>query len=96
MEYVKDDLKYNEIGGIYVHKAPSGWRLIANDGDLIDFATAVEGEEINLYIDVVVDNSITPMAQMQPHVIVRPRTSFFEGIHFTHSALIICCNLTLI
>lgn len=96
MEYVKDDLKYNEIGGIYVRKPAGGWKLIANDGDLIEFVTTVEGEEIHLYVDIVVDNSITPMSQMQPHVIVRPRTSFFEGNTEMHSSLIICYYLTLI
>ncbi|KAL8094214.1 hypothetical protein AgCh_035917 [Apium graveolens] len=40
------------------------------------------GYFIDIYVDRVVDKAIDPASQTQPHVIVRPRTSFFEGVDF--------------
>ena len=79
MEYVKDDLECTEIGGIYVKKMPLGWKLIANDTDLSNYIQEVKRVNLDFYVDNVVDKSINPSSQMQPHVIVRPRTSFLEG-----------------
>lgn len=86
MEYVKGNLNYTEIGGVYVKKVPNGWELIANDADLNEFVKAVgvkpveaAGVNLKFYVDNVVDLSIAPVSQMQPHVTVRPRNLFFEG-----------------
>ena len=79
MEYVVDKLKYMEIGGVYVKKVPTSWKLIANDRDLIEYTKTVEGDNLYFYVDNVVDKSIEPMAHMQPHVIIRQRTKYFEG-----------------
>ena len=78
MEYVKE-LEYTEIGGLYVKMVPHGWYLISNDNDLIRFIDGVKGDKLEFYIDTVVDKSIQPREEMQPHVIVRPRTQFFKG-----------------
>lgn len=80
MEYVKDDLGYNEIGGVYVKKQGGGWKLIDTDADAIRLGQGMSnGSYLDLYVDTVIDKSIEPLRQTQPHVIVRPRTSFFEG-----------------
>lgn len=82
MEYVKDDLKYTEIGGVYVKNVLTGWKLIDNDRDLQEFVNHVEGESLDFYVDHIIDKKVEPKAQMQPHVIVRPRTQYFEGNTF--------------
>lgn len=80
MEYVKDVAGYTEIGGIYAKKVGGGWRLISNDADVTDLVNGLkEGSTLDLYIDTVVDKAIEPVKQLQPHVQIRPRTSFFEG-----------------
>lgn len=81
MEYVKDELKYKEIGGVYVKQPsePSGWKLIDCDRDLQDFSKTVTGERLDFYVDHIIDKNYLPKPQMQPHVIVRPRTGYFEG-----------------
>lgn len=73
MEFVKD-LKYNEIGGIYVSKGKNGgWKLVTDDQGVGEY---IKGKsEFDFYIDCNVDKGIPPMKQMQPHVIVRPRAS---------------------
>ena len=79
MEFVKDDLKYSEIGGIYTSKG--GWKLCGNDADLSELVKGVKvGDHMDFYIDNVVDNTIEPMKQMQPHVVMRPRPNLFGGI----------------
>lgn len=83
MEYVLDVLKYKEIGGVYVKKVPSGWHLIQSDADLTAFLSKVEGERLDFYVDDVVDQSVEAKQQVQPHVVVRPRTQFFEGNRFS-------------
>ena len=80
MEYIKDDLKYSEIGGVYVYEGkPWGWKLLSNDADL-----SAVGQGLNnftdFYIDNVVDPTIEPIKQMQPHVIIRPRQGVFAGM----------------
>ena len=69
MEYVVDKLKYTEISRVYVKKVPTGWKLIANDCDLIEYTKTVEGDNLYFYVDNVVDKSIEPMAQMQPNIL---------------------------
>lgn len=77
MEYVKE-VGYTEIGGVYVRKG--GWKLLSNDMDLVGLVEGVkDGYFLDLYIDNIVDKAIEPTKQMQPHVIIRPRTSYFEG-----------------
>ena len=78
MEYVKDDLGYSEIGGVYTNKG--GWKLCANDADLSEFEKgAKNGDYLEFYVDNVVDNKIEPLKQMQPHVVMRPRPNLFAG-----------------
>ena len=80
MEYVKDDVGYTEIGGIYVKKQGGGWKLVSSDADVGELVKGLlDGCHLDFYIDTVVDKAIEPVKQMQPHVIMRPRTSFFEG-----------------
>lgn len=79
MEWVKD-LNYTEIGGIYVKGEDGGWKLVSDDaavGECIK-QKMVDGE-LDLFVDCIVDKEIAPMKQMQPHVIVRPRTSIFQA-----------------
>lgn len=80
MEHVKDDVGYTEFGGIYVKKEEGGWKLLLTDKDVTDLVTNLkEGSFLDIYIDTVVDKSIEPTNQIQPHVIIRPRTRYFEG-----------------
>lgn len=71
MEFVKE-LKYDEIGGIYVTKENNnGWKLLMDDRGVGEY---IKGKSVlDFYIDCNVDERIPPMKQMQPHVIVRPR-----------------------
>ena len=94
MEYVKDDLKYSEIGGVYVSKGKQGgWRLLENDKDLSAFTVGVkDGDYLHFYVDNVIDNNIKSIKQMQPHVIVRPRHDLFAGIYiFSSIFLVVMC-----
>ena len=80
MEHVKEDAGYTEIGGVYVKKGGGGWKIISNDADLNEYAKGQkDGAFLDLYIDNVIDKSIEPAKEMQPHVIVRPRTKYFTG-----------------
>lgn len=80
MEHVKDDVGYTEIGGVYVKKGGVGWKIVSNDADVIGLVDGLkDGSSLDLYIDTVVDKGIEPANQMQPHVIIRPRTQYFEG-----------------
>lgn len=75
MEWVKD-LNYNEIGGIYIKKRKSNqWTLVTNDRGVEDYKEENNSSELDFFIDCTVDRRIVPMKQMQPHVIVRPRSS---------------------
>ncbi|KAL1826636.1 hypothetical protein ACET3Z_005048 [Daucus carota] len=79
MEYIKDDLKYSEIGGVYVYEGkPWGWKLLSNDADLSAVGQGLNNF-IDFYIDNVVDPTIEPIKQMQPHVIIRPRQGVFAA-----------------
>ncbi|KAK1352558.1 hypothetical protein POM88_053255 [Heracleum sosnowskyi] len=83
MEHVKNDVGYTEIGGVYVKKGGCGWKIVNTDADmtgLVDRLT--DGSSLDLYIDTVVDKAIEPANQIQPHVIIRPRTQYFEGPNF--------------
>lgn len=82
MEEVKDLLKLNEIGGVYAKEGKhGGWKLLRTDLDIIqEIEKCNDGEEVKLYVDTVVDPAIEPLCEMQPHVIVRPRKSLFEGM----------------
>ena len=80
MEYVKDDVGYTEIGGIYVKKQGGGWKLVSSDADVGELVEGLlDGCHLDFYIDTIMDKAIEPVKEMQPHVIMRPRTSFFEG-----------------
>ena len=83
MEEVKNLLKLNEIGGVYAKEGKhGGWKLLRTDLDIIqEIEKCNDGEEVKLYVDTVVDPAIESLCEMQPHVIVRPRKSLFEGIH---------------
>ncbi|XP_063942874.1 uncharacterized protein LOC108205913 [Daucus carota subsp. sativus] len=73
MEFVKE-LKYDEIGGVYIKLR--GWKLVTDDKGVTD---ATNGRaEIDFYIDNNVDPNVPPMKQMQPHVIIRPKSSPFK------------------
>ena len=85
MEFVKEELEYTEIGGIYAWKGPtSGWKLVADDVELL-FMMQIKnnGDYIDFYVDTVVEDSTEPIKQMQPHVIVRPRKNLFPGINMS-------------
>ena len=71
MEFVKD-MKYKEIGGVYVYN--NGWKLLQDDKTLGEYIKG-KTEEIDFYIDTFVDITVPAMKQMQPHVVVRPRSS---------------------
>ncbi|KAL1818366.1 hypothetical protein ACET3Z_013235 [Daucus carota] len=43
MEYVKDELRYTEIGGVYEKKFEGGWKLLLTDKDVVD---AVKGKNV--------------------------------------------------
>lgn len=83
MEFVKDDLQYTEIGGIYMRNGEKGgWKLVTNDADLSELVKGVNsGGNLDFYIDNVVDTAIEPLKQMQPHVIMRPRQNLVTGIY---------------
>ncbi|KAL8107919.1 hypothetical protein AgCh_024355 [Apium graveolens] len=79
MEYVKDNVGYTEIGGVYVKKVGGGWKLLDNDKDICELVNSLsQGSVLDLYIDTVVDKAIEPDKQLQPHVIIRSRTSFLK------------------
>ncbi|XP_074349901.1 uncharacterized protein LOC141689497 [Apium graveolens] len=83
MKYVKDNIGYSEIGGVYVKKQSGGWKLIVTNAEAISLGEGMKNDYfLDLYIDRVVEKAIEPASQTQPHVIVRPRTSFFEGVDF--------------
>jgi hypothetical protein len=82
MEHVKDDLEYSEIGGIYVRVQEEfgNWKLLTNDSDLNPLVQrANSGDYIDFYIDNVIDMTVLPIKQMQPHVVIRPRQNLLAG-----------------
>lgn len=81
MGYVKDDLKYTEIGGLYVSKGEQGgWMLVSDDRDLSTLTAGIKhGDHLDFYLDNVIDNNIEPINQMQPWVRVCPRQDLFAG-----------------
>ena len=81
MEYVKDDLNYTEIGGVYMRNAEmTGWELLKTDAEVCKMAdNAGNGGHLDFYIDNVIDKKIEPL-KTQPHVLVRPRPNLFSGI----------------
>lgn len=79
MEYVVDYLKLKEIGGVYT-KAADGWKLLTHDKELIALINETKHDhELHLYVDTVIDKEVEPSAQMQPHVIIRPRKNIIQG-----------------
>ncbi|KAL8116579.1 hypothetical protein AgCh_022926 [Apium graveolens] len=71
-----EDCKYTEIGGLYVKKAGGDWKMISNDAEANELVKRLaDGAYLDLYIDTVVDKAIESIKQMQPYVIIRPRTS---------------------
>ncbi|KAL1808755.1 hypothetical protein ACET3Z_025745, partial [Daucus carota] len=83
MEFVKDYLKFTEIGGVYIPEGNGiGWKLITNDREVIELVDGQkDGGEICFYLDNIVDTEIEPAVQMQPHVVTRPRTNLIQGIY---------------
>lgn len=82
MEYVKDDLQYSEIGGIYVNKGKQsgGWTMVDKDAELYALVDKVKsGDHLDLYVDTVVDKTVEPLQKMQPHVVIRPRKNIYAG-----------------
>ncbi|KAL8156034.1 hypothetical protein AgCh_001200 [Apium graveolens] len=75
MDYIKK-LNYKDIGGLYVNGR--GWTLVTDDQGVTE-ATR-DKSDVSFYIDNTVDKSIPPMKQMQPFVIVRPRSSPFHVV----------------
>ena len=62
MEYVKDELGYTEIGGVYKKKFEGVWKLLLTDKDVVDAVKGVQnGSLLDLYIDNVIDKSIEPV-----------------------------------
>ncbi|KAL8148905.1 hypothetical protein AgCh_006058 [Apium graveolens] len=58
MEHVKDDLKYCEVGGIYIRNndEPARWKLVAGDMDLPNLDKEMKkGDFMEFYIDNIVD-----------------------------------------
>lgn len=82
MEHIKDDLKYTEVGGIYKRSdnEEEEWKLVVNDGDVVK--DTKNADNMDFYIDNVIDTKCEPLQQMQPHVVIRPRPNVFEGINF--------------
>ncbi|KAL8155617.1 hypothetical protein AgCh_000853 [Apium graveolens] len=73
MEFVKDP-KYGEIGGVYIKK--KGGKLVTDDRGVIEF---INGRpEVDFYLETNVNSDVPPLKQMQPHVIVRPKSSPFK------------------
>lgn len=70
MEFVKE-MKYKEIGGIFVNN--DGWKLVSDDQTLRQFTQ--EKTELDFYIECTVNKAIPAVKQVQPHVVVRPRSS---------------------
>lgn len=84
MEQVKDDLGYSEIGGIYIRNTKAGgWKLLLDDKDLFEYIKGCKsGQTFDFYIDNDINKDIEPIAQMQPHVVVRPKPDLFQGMSF--------------
>lgn len=82
MEHVKDDLKYSEIGGVYVKKGePAEWKLLETDLDVSRLVNTISnGGHVDVYVDNIIDKRIEPV-KTQPHVLVRPRQNICAGIN---------------
>ncbi|KAL8094203.1 hypothetical protein AgCh_035906 [Apium graveolens] len=59
--------------GVTSKKLPKEYHDIGIDADILEYVCEPT---------MVVEKAIKPASQTQPHVIVRPRTSFFEGVDF--------------
>lgn len=83
MEFVKDYLKFTEIGGVYINEGTAGgWKLITNDKEVMQVVDGCNDEdEIEFYVDNTIDTEIEPVVQMQPHVVIRPRKNLIQGIY---------------
>ncbi|KAL8135869.1 hypothetical protein AgCh_010471 [Apium graveolens] len=86
MDYVKE-LNYKEIGGLYVNRR--GWTLVTDDQGVTKatrHTLITKGLiltlviDVSFYIDNTVDKSIPPMNQMEPLMIIRPRSSPFKVV----------------
>lgn len=90
MEHVKDDLKYSEIGGIYICQQKGGnWKLLTDDSDLAPLIEkSDDGDHPDFYLANVIDSNVQPIEQKQPHVVIRPRHNVLAGLysirHFTY------------
>ncbi|XP_063942346.1 uncharacterized protein LOC135150128 [Daucus carota subsp. sativus] len=74
MEWVLE-IGYKEIGGVYMRaEEKNKWALLCNDADINEVILTTDSSSLDLYIDCDVDSSVKPVKQMQPHVIVRPKT----------------------
>ena len=95
MEFVKDNLHYSEIGGIYANRGrKGGWQLLSNDKEVMELVEeCAPGDLVNFYIDNIVDKAIEPAPQMQPHVITRPRENIIQGISISIYVCVCVCNV---
>ena len=74
MEWVLE-IGYKEISGVYMRvEEKNKWALLCNDADINEVILTTDSSSLDLYIDCDVDSSVKPVKQMQPHVIVRPKT----------------------
>ncbi|XP_065853522.1 uncharacterized protein [Euphorbia lathyris] len=75
MSDVKHELKYTEIGGMYVKADDKrGFKLLVNDKDVISYMEKVgDSGTLEFFIDNMVDQTSTVVKQTQPFVLVRPR-----------------------
>ncbi|XP_074346497.1 uncharacterized protein LOC141685284 [Apium graveolens] len=80
MESVKDNLHYSEIGGVYIKEGNrGGWKMLLDDKDTDEYVLGYnDGEEIEFFIDTIIDVEIEPLRQMQSHVIIRPRKNIIH------------------
>ncbi|KAL8156035.1 hypothetical protein AgCh_001201 [Apium graveolens] len=74
--YEDQELNFKEIGGLYVNRR--GWTLVTDDQGVTE--ATHDKSDVSFYIDNTVDKSLPPMKQMQPFVIVRPRSSPFKVV----------------
>lgn len=69
MEWLKDDLKYTEIGGVYVNKRRNcGWKLVTDDAGVNECTEKSKNSLVEFFIDCDGDKEIASVKQMQPHL----------------------------
>lgn len=94
MEYVKDYLHLLEIGGVYIkQEEDNSWKLLTCDKEVTELVNGCkDGDEIEFYVDNIVDTEIEPMVQMQPFVVVRPRKNLIQGHIYKLLIIVVFCK----